>query len=341
MSIRIKKCSLGFSLIAGTVIGLATLPATASSHREAPFLTRMPKVDATDFYLFRSYETGRANYVTMIADYIPLQDPGAGPNYYAMDPDALYEIHIDNNGDAKEDLTFQFRFSELVADNKLTIGGKPVSIPLIINGSTNISAPGSAGLNRREMYTVSVVRGDRRTGVRQALTNASGGSASFEKPVDNIGNKSIADYAGYAAKHIYDVTIPGCNLPGRMFVGQRKDPFVVNLGETFDLINIKAPATAFDANAERAAQDTLANKNVTAIALEVPTACLSNGTEPVIGGWTTASVRQGRLINPSPRGSTPSKEGGAWTQVSRLSAPLVNEVVIGLKDGVQATSEKF
>jgi hypothetical protein len=305
--------------------------AMASSHREAPFITKHPKIDATDFYMFRSYEAGREGYVTLIANYVPLQDPQAGPNYFEMDPDALYEIHVDNNGDAKEDITFQFRFQNTNKDTKLTVGGKQVAIPLVINGGA-IDGPNAAGLNVRETYTVNVVRGDRRTGSRSAVTST-GGAATFDKPVDNIGNKSIPNYAAYAAKHVYAVNIPGCSTPARMFVGQRKDSFVVNLGETFDLVNIKAPATEFSAGAERAAKDDLAGKNVTSIELEVAASCLTAGADPVIGGWTTASMRQGRLLNPTPgNGAAPSKEGGAWTQVSRLGMPLVNEVVIGLKD---------
>jgi hypothetical protein len=185
-----------------------------------------------------------------------------------------------------------------------------------------------------------MVTGDRRTGTRQAVTNATTGSSTFDKPIDYIGNKSIPDYAGYAAKHVFAVNIPGCSTPGKVFVGQRKDPFVVNLGETFDLINIKAPATAFDPNAEKSGHDDLAMKNITAIEMEVPTACLTNGKEAVIGGWTTASLRQGRAINPTPNTGTASKEGGAWTQVSRLGMPLVNEVVIGLKDKDQFNHSK-
>lgn len=316
--------------------GAALQSAHASSHREAPFITKNPKVDATDFYMFRSYETGRSGFVTLIADYVPLQGPGDGPNYYEMDPDALYEIHIDNNGDGKEDMTFQFRFQNTNKDTKLTVGGKQVSIPLVINGGA-ISDPNAAGANVRETYTVTLVRGDRRSGNRFQVTNASGGGLTFDKPLDNIGNKSIPNYAAYAAKHIYSINIPGCSTPARMFVGQRKDPFVVNLGETFDLINIKAPATEFSAGAEKAAKDDLAGKNVTSIELEVASACLTAGTDPVIGGWTTASLRQGRLLNSTPSnvpnsGVGASKEGGAWTQVSRLGMPLVNEVVIGLKD---------
>jgi len=340
MFTRVNKGMLGVGLAATTLMGLTALPALASSHREAPFITRQPKVDATDFYMFRSYEADRSGYTTVIANYIPLQDAYGGPNYFSMDPDALYEIHIDNNGDAKEDLTFQFRFNNENKDTKLNVGGKQVSIPLIINGASDINAPNSNGLNQRETYTVTMVRGDRVAGERHAVANASGGGTSFDKPVDNIGNKSISDYASYAAKHLYHINIPGCGAPGRMFVGQRKDSFVVNLGETFDLINYKAPATAFDPNAERSATDSLADKNVTSLALEIPTSCLTNGSEPVIGGWTTASLRQGRLLNPTPASSSTSKEGGAWTQVSRLGMPLVNELVIGLKDKDQFNSSK-
>ena len=321
------------ALIVGNLLACGFAPsAIASSHREAPFITRHPKIDATDFYMFRSYQSGRSDYVTLIANYIPLQDAYGGPNYFAMDPDALYEIHIDNNGDAKEDLTFQFRFKNTNKDTQLPVGGKMVSIPLVINGGA-INDVNAAGANMRETYTITAVRGDRRSGTRQAVVNADGGA--LDKPLDNIGNKSIPNYEAYAAKHVYNVTIPGCSMPARVFVGQRKDPFVVNLGETFDLINIKAPAVEFDANAEKGAKDDLAYKNVTAIEMEVPTACLVSATagDPVIGGWTTASLRQGRLINPAPKNDADvSREGGAWVQVSRLGMPLVNEVVIGLKD---------
>lgn len=304
----------------------------ASSHREAPFLTQNPKVDATDFYLFRSYESGRSGYVTLIANYQPAQDAYGGPNFFLMDPNALYEIHIDNNGDAREDLTFQFRFNNALQDIKLDIGGKSVAIPLANAGA--ITQPGAATLNTQENYTITLVRGDRRTGMRSMVSNAATMATQFVKPADYFGNKSLPDYAAYAAQHVYNINVPGCANPGRVFVGQRKDPFVVNLGGTFDLVNIAAPATAFDPQAENRNLDNLAAKNVTTLALELPIACLTSGTEPVIGGWTTASVRQARLVNPAPGSNTTSasREGGAWTQVSRLGMPLVNEVVIGLKD---------
>ena len=111
MNARLTRSALGAALLC------LAAGAEASSHREAPFITTAPKVDATDFYMFRSYETGRDGMVTLIANYLPLQDAYGGPNYFSMDPNALYEIHIDNDGDAKEDLTFQFRFKNTLANN--------------------------------------------------------------------------------------------------------------------------------------------------------------------------------------------------------------------------------
>lgn len=116
--------------------------AMASSHREAPFITTSPKVDGTDFYMFRSYEGvaangsgGRSDYVTLLANYQPLQAAYGGPNYFQLDPNALYEIHIDNNGDAKEDMTFQFRFKNALKSIPLTIGTASVSVPLMQVGA--------------------------------------------------------------------------------------------------------------------------------------------------------------------------------------------------------------
>ncbi len=114
----------------------AAHPVWASSHREAPFITTVPKVDGTDFYMFMSYEPGRDGYVTLISNYQPLQAPYGGPNYFKMDPNALYEIHIDNNGDAKEDISFQFRFQNKFNNVSLPIGNKMVSIPLTQAGAS-------------------------------------------------------------------------------------------------------------------------------------------------------------------------------------------------------------
>nr|WP_275434321.1 DUF4331 domain-containing protein [Lichenicola cladoniae] len=142
------------------------------------------------------------------------------------------------------------------------------------------------------------------------------GQSNFQKPVDRIGDKSIPDYPAYAAAFTHDVIVPGCGT-GRVFVGQRKDPFVVNLGETFDLANYKHPVGEQYA---ASAQDDLAGKNVTSIVWEIRSACLTNGNDPVIGAWTTSYLGSG------------NNNDIHYKQVSRLANPLVNELVIGLKD---------
>jgi Domain of unknown function (DUF4331) len=325
--------ALMLTLVAAALSVPCVSPALASSHREAPFIASQPQVDATDFYMFRSYQAGRDGYVTLVANYLPLQDPYGGPNYFKLDPNAVYEIHISNDGGAAENLTFSFRVQNTLDDNKLMVGGKAVSIPLVQNGSADVSTPNSPALNTHEKYTLDIVRGDRRTGTRQAIVNVTQGGTVFDKPVDYIGQKTIKDYIGYANKHIYDISIPGCTGNGRVFVGQRKDSFVVNLGETFDLVNIKYPAVELNPLAEFATVDSLADANVTSFILEVPIACLTEGKGTIIGGWTTASVPASRFVSSAPApGLAPTSQLGTLVQVSRLGMPLVNELVIGLKD---------
>lgn len=327
------------SLAAFTAAGVAVLttlnwvPAHASSHREAPFITTQPKVDGTDLYLFNSYEDGRSGYVTVLANYQPLQDSYGGPNYFKMDPNALYEIHIDNNGDAKEDLTFQFRFQNNFKGITLPIGGQNVAIPLTQAGQ--VSAPNSAALNVNEKFTLTLVRGDRRSGLAAAVSRVGTGATSFDKPVDNIGTKTIPDYLDYANQHIHPINIPGCATPGRVFVGQRQDGFAVNLGTIFDLVNAPV-AVITDPTLINAVPNTIIDKNVTTLALEIHKSCLlaAGSPDPVIGAWTTASIRQSQLVNANPPSGhqTTVNYGGTWVQVSRLGMPLVNEVVIGLPD---------
>jgi len=202
-------------LLATALAAAWAAPATASSHREAPFIATQPQVDATDFYMFRSYEPGRDGYVTLVANYVPLQNPYGGPNYFKLDPNAVYEIHVTNDGGAVENLTFQFRFQTTSDDNKFNVGGRMVSIPLVQNGSADVSTPNSPALNVHEKYTLSVIRGPRRAGTAQPVTNLSQGGTAFDKPVDYIGAKTISDYIGYANKHIFEASIPGCAGPGR------------------------------------------------------------------------------------------------------------------------------
>ena len=328
------------------------LAALASSHREAPNITRFPTVDSTDFYLFNSYEAGRGNYVTILANYIPLQAAYGGPNYFAMDPAALYEIHIDNDGDAVEDLTFQFRFRNTLGNGNrglsLDIGpaGQQQSIAVPLKNIGGVSAQNNAALNFNESYTVALVRGDRRRGQAAALSNATSGATTFGKPFDFVGTKtfgSVQDYRSYAESFMYPISIPGCGQPGRVFVGQRAEGFAVNLGRVFDLVNlvpIEGDSTpgagdggGFPGGVRQSSDNNIiGDDNVTTIALEVPKQCLAGTGNGVIGGWTTASLRQARILNPEATFARPEVNGGPWTQISRLGMPLVNEIVIGLPD---------
>ena len=139
------------TMLAG-VTDLAAPATFASSHREAPAIAGMARVDATDFYMFRSYEPNREGFTTLIANYVPDQSPYGGPNYFTLDNDAIYEIHIDNDGDAVEDITFQFDFSSTLANEGkgtvLNVGGVDVAIPLRQSGG--ITETGDANINETE-----------------------------------------------------------------------------------------------------------------------------------------------------------------------------------------------
>ena len=329
------------ALFAGAVLAsgaaLLSSSAQAASHREAPFIAGLPKIDSTDLYMFRSYEPGRENFVTIIANYVPFQTPYGGPNFFQLDPNALYEIHIDNNGDAVEDMTFQFRFKNNTRDLSVPVGGKNIAVPLFNNGGITGGAGDANTLNVEETYSLTVARNGRRGGTKGEVTDAGNGSKVFTKPADNIGQKSIPDYNAYANQFIRSINIPGCSTPGKVFVGQRKESFFVNLGEAFDLINLNPVGP------RNSKPNVLDDDNVTSLALELPISCLTSKGEPVIGAWTTASLRQARLLNAEGKRDGkhfPSLEGGPWVQMSRLGNPLVNELVIGVKDKDRFSSSK-
>ena len=334
--------SLRFAAAATAAMPLSL--AIASSHSEAPFIKSLPKVDATDFYIFNSYEPGREDYVTIVANYWPLQLPGAGPSYFSMDPNAIYEIHVDNNGDAVEDLTFQFKFDNNLANggNGITVpvNGVDVAIPLQHAGA--ISAGNVGALNFLETYSLTMINGDRRSGTKASVTDTVNNSATFIKPWDNVGDKTYVSDTGNYDDYVVSTTnsgqaynivnFAGCPSgadTGRVFVGQRQESFSLALGEIFDLVNFSPLAGDTPDDESR---NEIADYNITSLAIEVHKDCLTGAGNGVIGAWTTSSIPQVRIMNPAQSFETPEVVGGAWTQVSRLSAPLVNEVVIGLPD---------
>ena len=169
------------------------------------------------------------------------------------------------------------------------------------------------------------------SGSSRPVTPASG--PSFVKPIDNIGTKTLPNYAGYAQRHVYSINVPGCSTPGRVFVGQRAEAFAVNLGAIFDLVNFvpvegdSAPG-AGDGKGfpggitqSRANDDVVGESNVTSLALELPISCLVGKGNGVIGAWTSASLPRPSVLDPSPTYNGTSETSGPLVQVSRLSAP--------------------
>jgi hypothetical protein len=304
------------------VIGasMSATPVAASSHREAPLITEMPKVDGTDFYMFRSYEPGREGYVTLIANYVPLQDAYGGPNFFTLDPDARYRINVENDGQPGVDLYFEFQVYSRFQNQTLPVGGMNIAHPL----RTVAPVPFSSDSNEPFQYELRVVR----DGVVDRVMNARTNGFFFAIPFENAGVKTIANYAAYANNLITEIAIPGCDSGGKVFVGQRKESFAVNLGEVFDLVNVENPLGPRDDKA-----NVLDDKNINTFALEVPMSCLLQGAVgTVIGGWTTSLLPRTRTLVDQPTVLAPTQESGDLVQVSRLGMPLVNEVVIGLAD---------
>lgn len=316
--------------------------AVASSHAEAPFIKSRPKLDATDFYMFNSYEPGREGYVTLIANYQPLQQAYGGPNFFSLNPDAIYEIHIDNDGDAQEDVTFLFDFDKGLGNGdqglSLQIGNDSVPVALKHTGGLG-SGDNQSVLNVNETYFVGMVAGDRRSQSPIWAVRPDSGLRLFSKPYDFVGKKSFPEgYDSYVrslsntGEVYYDVRFDQCPQgvqDGRVFVGQRKESFSVALAEIFDLVNFVPLASALP---DDPARNDLADKNITTLALEVHKDCLTGSGNGVIGGWTSASVRSTQTISLDPTYRQPVEYSGEYRQLSRLSNPLVNEVVIGLPD---------
>ena len=284
------------------VLGMATgatWGVRASSHREAPMISGDPLADNTDLYAFVSPRN--ADRVALIANFIPFEAGYGGPNFFKFDDNVLYEIMIDNNGDAVEDVTYQFRFRTETRNTNT-----------FLYNTGSVTAIDSPTLNVRQFYDITRVDGPRRRGRSTVI------ATNLPVAPVNVGFRSMPNYDAIAAQAV-------AQLPNnsQVFAGQRDDPFFVDLN-VFDLLAVP-PA---DTNNT----DSLAGYNVHTIALEVPIASLTaTGTRPtsasdtnaILGIWSTTS-------RPSVTSRAPGQEKGSerWVQISRLGQPLVNEVVI-------------
>jgi hypothetical protein len=303
----VKKWVFAFGIIALGTLCVQTSGLQASSHREAPLISAAPLADNTDVYAFVS--PVNQDRVTLIANFIPLEAPYGGPNFFKFDDNVLYEIMIDNNGDAVEDVTFQFKFRTDVRNpNTFLYNTGPI---------TSLDSP---NFNVRQFYSVTRIDGPRRRGNGHQVVLGQ----DLPTPPVNVGVRSTPNYDALASAAVRQ-------LPNgiQVFAGQRDDPFFVDLN-VFDLLAVPpADTNNFDS---------LAGFNVHTIAIEVPIVQLTaNNSRPssmsdpnaVIGVWSTAS-----RPSVTSRGGGQEKYSSNYVQVSRLGNPLVNEVVIprGVKD---------
>ena len=289
-----------------------------SSHREAPGISKDPVADSTDVYAFVSPD--KPDMVTLIANYVPLQGPAGGPNFYEFGDDVLYLIHIDNNGDGVADMTYSFKFTTTVVDPDT-----------FLYNTGPIESLGSPNWNRRQSYDVFKWR----HGHSQETL-----AKNLPCPPCNIGPLSTPDYPKLAAQAVHSIS-GGI----KVYAGQRAEGFYVDLGSIFDLGNLRPFASdhnhfglsKFPTNGPGV--NATANLNVHSIAIQVPITDLTNGHKPTgvddpkasIGIWTTASRQRSRIYDVD---RALYVNSGPYTQVSRLGNPLVNEVLIpmGKKD---------
>jgi hypothetical protein len=289
-----------------------------SSHREAPEISQDPVADSTDTYAFVS--PNKPDTVTILTNYIPLEDPPGGPNFFEFGEDVLYSIYIDNDADGLPEIEYQFRFTTKLRNPDT-----------FLYNTGPITGLGSKSWNRRQFYDVGRVDHSKHNGHRPKPKVVASGLAS---PPCNIGPRSTPNYGNLASAAIHNV-----NGGGKVFAGQRNEGFFVDLGSIFDLGDLRPLQNLhLIATSPTMAVDATATLNVHTIALQLPIKKLTrDGSVPsdpmsaksVLGIWGGASRRKTRVINPA---NDEFSESGPWVQVSRLGNPLFNEVVVPMGD---------
>ncbi len=303
-----------------------------SSHREAPEISKNPTADSTDLYAFVTPNKGLTDTVTLIANYIPLEAPDGGPNFYEFSDDVLYEIHIDNTGNGVADISFQFQFE--------TVNNIPSSFLYNDGPITSLTPPSSmSAWNRQQTYTLTRV--DHNAQNRWGCSTTVLGSRLLSPPC-NIGPLSTPNYA----KALADAAILSVSkgpFSATVFAGQRAEGFYVDLGAVFDLGDLRGFAGDHSGGAAAGllngmpGVNSTADVNVHSLALQIPIDQLtrskpSGPLDPaaVIGVWTTASKQRAWIQTDG--GMSAPFWSGPWTQVSRLGNPLTNELLIGIGD---------
>lgn len=301
----------------GLALGLAILAVTwlvinrpdqvgASSHREAPLISQDPNADTTDVYAF--VDPNDNSKVDLIANWIPFEGPEGGPNYYRFADDVLYEIHVDNDGDASSDLTYQFRFT--------TTGLNSTSTFLYNTGP--VTSLNDSDLTVKQTFVVT------EQNFSTSITKTLG--TNLRVPPVNIGDKSTPDYDSNFAPGTVVHNLNDGGTIGKVFAGPRDDPFFVDLGSIFDLLSLRGQAPPIGYGTITKGVDGLSGYNVHSIAIQLPISRLTSGGEDVIGVWATSSRQTMRTLV----GFGQPLNSGNFVQISRLGMPLTNEVVVPL-----------
>jgi hypothetical protein len=310
----VKRLTLAAALAA---VAIAVPFATGSSHREAPNTATDPTADDTDIYAFTANDAPGA--LTVVANWIPFEDPAGGPNFYNFDPRAHYYVNIDNSGDGRYDIRYEFAFKTKIRNGGTYLAAIPP-----------VKSLNDANLNIRQTYTVTREVYDKK------------GKQTSEKVIaknqpavpSNIGPKTMPDYAALAKQGIRSL-----KGGGKVFVGQRDDPFFVDLGQTFDAVNFRPDVGTGN---QGGGKDDLAGYNTNSIVLQVPESAVTaddrsvagaDASNAVIGVWSSTERRKLQVTDGDGSDKCP------WVLVSRLGNPLVNEVVIplGKKDQFNRT----
>lgn len=288
----------------------------AASHREAPLISMDPEADITDFYAFRSWEN--PDRVLFVMNVIPMEEPSAGPNYYNFADDVLYEIRIDNDkNNIAQNIVYQVRFKTEIRSPGDVFPLSYVALPPI----TALDGAGSEGLILRQSYTVT----EKRPGQRPKEL----GMATMFAVPSNVGPRTMPDYEALAAQGIYSL-----RNGGRVFAGQRDETFYIDLGGTFDTLNLHVSppilSAADDANdTQNLTADSFSGFNVNTIAIEVPIEEVTGRDDnKVIGAYATTSRPRISVI----RKNSTRENSNHFIQVARLANPLVNELIIATQD---------
>ena len=333
------------------------LPSFAASHREAPITSLDTKADITDWYAFVSYND--PSKITMIMNVDPFLEPSNGPNYFPFDPEITYEMHIDNNFDAEEDISFQFKFKTetrlpqvftgfvgvgngvTAPANSPNVDKFPPGTPIIPPAITALDGPGSEGLGLRQTYTVKMLKGN---GRNQRTFEYVDTHKLYAVP-SNVGPRTMPDYPKLAKQGIYDL-----GFGVKVFAGTVDDPFYIDLGGAFDSLNFRAKAAGSGlppgvfsdmqdlVDDKNFAADRVAGFNVNTIALEIPIALLTRDGKThtaaealaVLGTYaTTSRARVRDLASDSAKNNSENKD---VVQIQRMGNPLINELLIGTGD---------